>query len=100
MHALLHRYRLPATLTIATRDDVREAALRALAGACRSGETAWGLDASSVADVDAAGLGVLLLLEKRAREAGVRFVIERPSPVVVATLRAAALGDLLGEQPD
>lgn len=86
-------------MTLATREVVRDAALRALAEARAGGAALWVLDGAAVECCDAAGLGVLLLLEKRARDAGLRFVLARPAPVIVAMLRAAGLIDLLGDVP-
>lgn len=52
------------------------------------------LDGSGVGAVDAAGLGVLVLLEKRAAEAGVRLTLHQPSPALRAMLYATALASL------
>lgn len=99
MTALVRPFALPATLTIDVRDAVRDAALRALADVRAEGATRWVLDGAGVSAVDAAGVGLLLQLEKRTREAGLQWTLGRPAPVLVATLRAAGLHELLDESP-
>lgn len=100
MRLLVRPFALPPTLTIATRDAVRDAALRALAEGRAKGAATWIVEAAAVESFDAAGLGVLLLLEKRAREAGLRFVLRAPAPIVAAAIQAAGLTALLGTTPD
>jgi anti-anti-sigma regulatory factor len=82
---------LPPTLTAATRDTLRDDVLYHLEdpGIRQMGRLV--LDGSAVTTVDAAGLGVLVLLEKRASEAGVVLVIEPVSAALRAMLVATAL---------
>jgi anti-anti-sigma factor len=86
--------RLPPTLTADTRDALRDEVLYLLSELPRDAVQALTLDASAVRAVDAAGLGVLVLLEKRATEAGVRLVLDTPSPALRAMLHATALASL------
>jgi len=61
-----------ARLTMDHRLDFRRDVLNALESASAGGETVVSLDLSAVVEVDASGLGVLILLQKRARERGLR----------------------------
>jgi anti-anti-sigma factor len=96
MHDTQQLLRLPADCTATTRDDLRERGLRAIADARRAVVPTVTLEARGVTAFDAAGLGVLLLLEKRAAEAGVRLHLQHPSPIVVAVLRATGLAGVFG----
>lgn len=94
MHDTLQLLRLPAEWTATVRDDVRERGLRLIAEARRATLPVVRLDARAVASIDGAGLGDLLLLEKRAAEAGVTLVLEHPTPMLVAVLRATGLASV------
>lgn len=93
MSAALASFSLPESCTVATRDDIRSRGLQAIEDLRRVGADAFVVEASHVRAFDATALGLLVLLEKRAREAGVRFVVHHPSPVMRAALRAAGLDD-------
>jgi anti-anti-sigma factor len=60
----------PARLTSELRLEFRRMALEALEQATRAGTVAVEIDLSVTTEIDASGLGVLVLLQKRARERG------------------------------
>jgi anti-anti-sigma regulatory factor len=60
----------PARLIAETRVDFRAAALGSMERAVGSGSTALSIDMSETEEVDASGLGTLVVLQKRARERG------------------------------
>lgn len=60
----------PARLTAEHRLEFRRTALEALEQATRGGLIAVEVDMSLTSEIDASGLGVLVLLQKRARERG------------------------------
>ena len=60
----------PSRLTADVRLEFRRAALEALDTAVRNGATAVELDLGPTVEMDASGLGVLILVQKRARERG------------------------------
>ena len=59
-------------LTAEHRLEFRRAMLEALEVAVRSGEKCIDVDLGPTVDIDASGLGVLVLLQKRARERGLK----------------------------
>ncbi len=61
-------YVCPPHLTTDSRVEFRTRALEALDAAIRDRSDAVVLDLGAVVDIDASGLGVLILLQKRARE--------------------------------
>ena len=65
-------YVCPSHLTTESRVAFRTDALDALDAAFVAGATVVSLDLSAVVDMDASGLGVLILLQKRARERHMR----------------------------
>lgn len=72
----------PPYLTTETRIEFRAQALDALDAAVAAGANAVVLDLAAVVQVDASGLGVLILLQKRAREKGLRVRLTAlPSPL-------------------
>lgn len=74
--------RCPSHLTTDTRVAFRTQALDTLDVALAARATTVTLDLSAVVDIDASGLGVLILLQKRAREHRVRVsLINVPGPV-------------------
>lgn len=58
----------PSRLTADHRLEFRRTVLEALERASRAGADAVEIDLSVTTDIDASGLGVLVLLQKRARE--------------------------------
>ena len=74
--------RCPAHLTADSRVAFRTQALGALDAALAAGASAVTLDLGAVVDIDASGLGVLILLQKRAREQQLRVrLLNVPSTV-------------------
>lgn len=72
----------PSHLTADTRVAFRTQALAALDATLTANEATVALDFSAVVDIDASGLGVLILLQKRAREHRVRVsLVNVPGPV-------------------
>ena len=61
----------PARLTADNRLEFRRIVLEALEVSSRNGEGLVRVDLSSTVQIDAGGLGVLVLLQKRARERGI-----------------------------
>ena len=62
----------PPRLTTDNRLDFRRAVLATLDSGARLGATAIEIDLGPVVEIDASGLGVLILLQKRAREQGMK----------------------------
>ncbi|MCC6319734.1 MAG: STAS domain-containing protein [Gemmatimonadaceae bacterium] len=73
MHAVLDRISLeaPARLVAETRVDFRAAAMECLERARQLGAGELRIDMSATEEVDASGLGTLVVLQKRARACGV-----------------------------
>lgn len=87
----------PVRLTSDQRLEFRRASLEALAAAVTAGDSAVAIDLTRTIEVDASGLGVLVLLQKRARERGLRTRLVNPSRAVRDMLqltRLEALFDL------
>ena len=61
----------PERLLADSRAEFRKAALEALERAVANGATAFAIDLSETTEVDASGLGILVLVQKRAKERGV-----------------------------
>jgi anti-anti-sigma regulatory factor len=61
----------PERLVAETRIDFRCAAMDSVGRIGSSGSRALTIDLSSTRDVDASGLGILVLVQKKAREQGV-----------------------------
>lgn len=62
----------PQQMTMENRLECRDAVIAAVERAAQLGEYVVVVDLSATARVDASGLGVLILLQKRARERGMR----------------------------
>lgn len=60
----------PSRLTAETRLEFRRTVLELLESAARAGDLTVELDLARTVEMDASGLGVLVLLQKRARERG------------------------------
>lgn len=65
-------YLAPAQMTMEHRLTCRDAVIQAVEHAARLGQHVVVVDLSATQQVDASGLGVLILLQKRARERGMR----------------------------
>ena len=84
----------PINLTSETRLDFRRDALDALEQAERLELSAVELDLAATTEMDASGLGVLILLQKRAREKGMAVRLHRVPSAVDQLLDATRLGSL------
>ena len=91
--------RAPRRLVTETRADLRDAALRCLEELAREGATTLTIDLSDVADVDIGGVGILVLLQKRARDRGIAVRLVN-TPVQVERLLALTQLDYLFELQD
>lgn len=87
---------LPAVLTAETREEVRQSLLHAVAEARANRIPRLLLNGRDVASLDAVGLGVLVLVEKRAADVGVQVQLVQPSPVLAQLLRASGLASVFG----
>lgn len=67
----------PSRLVADNRGDFRKVALSYLERAATSGEPAARLDLAETEEVDASGLGILVLLQKRARELQIQLELVR-----------------------
>jgi anti-anti-sigma factor len=56
-----------------TRSEFRKMVLEFVEEASRNGATAIAIDLSDTSEVDASGLGILVLVQKRARELGLKL---------------------------
>lgn len=83
-----------AHLTADHRLDFRRDALNALEAATAGGEAAVVLDLSGVVEIDASGLGVLVLLQKRARERGLRTRLLSVPSIVEQLFEETRMGPL------
>lgn len=81
----------PSRLVSTERLEFRRAALEALETVSRAGAKAVEVDLSAVVEIDASGLGVLILLQKRARERGLNTRLVRPPMLVAEMLYATQL---------
>ncbi len=69
----------PLRLVAETRGEFRTVALAALEQASRRGARDFVLELAHTVAIDASGLGILVLIEKRARERGMRTVLQQPA---------------------
>ena len=88
--------RAPRRLVTETRADLRDAALRCLEELVREGATVLTIDLSDVAEADIGGVGILVLLQKRARDRGITTRLVG-TPVQVERLLALTQLDYLFE---
>lgn len=72
----------PSRLTAENRVDFRAACLDALEALPPDADRVVVVDLGAVVDIDASGLGILLLLQKRARERAVRVRLTQVPGVV------------------
>jgi len=84
----------PYRLTSDHRLDFRRAVLEALETAAGSGEPVVIIDLVRTIEVDASGLGVLVLLQKRARERGIRTRLVNTPRAVQDMLQITRLDSL------
>ena len=88
--------RAPRRLVTETRAQLRDAALRRLDELVSHGEKTFTIDLSDVGDVDIGGVGILVLLQKRANERGLATRLIN-TPVQVERLLALTQLDYLFE---
>ena len=84
----------PTRLTSDVRLEFRRAALEALETAVRNGATAVEIDLGPTVEIDASGLGVLILVQKRARERGLVTRLLHVPNVVDQVLQTTSLDSL------
>ncbi len=84
----------PSRLTADHRLEFRRLALEALELAVASGAKFVAIDLGAVIEIDASGLGVLVLTQKRARERGLRVRLVRVPMAVASLLDATRLEPL------
>lgn len=87
-------FAVPTRLTSDHRLEFRRLALEALELAASSSAKYVAIDLGAVIEIDASGLGVLILVQKRARERGMRVRLERVPMAVAALLDATRLEPL------
>jgi anti-anti-sigma factor len=86
--------RAPRRLVTETRAELREVALRRLEELVADGAATLTIDLSDVTDADIGGVGILVLLHKRAQERGVATRLIN-TPVQVERLLALTQLDYL-----
>lgn len=84
----------PARLTADHRHEFRRSVLEALEKASARGDRVVALDLGTTIEMDASGLGVLVLLQKRARERGLGTRLEQVPRVVLSMLTVTRLDSL------
>lgn len=84
----------PNRLVAETRVDFRSAAMEGLERAAMAGESSLKIDMGETADVDASGLGTLVVVQKRARERGLATSLVRTQGGVRSLLAATKLEGL------
>ena len=89
----------PERLVTETRLDFRRAALEHVERAANESAPRIYVDLAATRDIDASGLGVLVLLQKRARERMIATRLLRPGPSVRQMLLLTKL-DYLFEMED
>ncbi|MBI3569093.1 MAG: STAS domain-containing protein [Gemmatimonadetes bacterium] len=94
-----HTLQAPPRLVAETRLEFRRAALDRLEDAVRSQAPRMLVDLGHTADIDASGLGVLVLLQKRARERMIAVRLLHPPASVRQMLQLTKL-DYLFELED
>jgi len=84
----------PSRLTAEFRLEFRRAVLEALEVAARNGAKRVTLDLAMTVEMDASGLGVLVLLQKRARERGLGTRLVHAPRAIVEMLQLTRLDSL------
>lgn len=82
----------PSRLTAEGRLNFRRAVLDELEQAVHAGFLVVELDLGATVEIDASGLGVLVLLQKRARERGIPIRLHRVPNVVAQLFDATRVG--------
>ena len=77
-----HILSAPAQLTSATRVEFRRQALAVLEAASLAQDSSITIDLAATSDVDASGLGILVLVQKKAKDAGLATRLVRVTPSV------------------
>jgi anti-anti-sigma factor len=80
----------PIRLVAEYRADFRAAALKTIERAAVAGNSIV-VDLSATVEIDSSGLGLLVLVEKRAREKGLSTVLRRPGTEVRTMLAVTKL---------
>lgn len=88
----------PARLTADSRFEFRRAVLEMLEQAVKQGLNSVDVDLGGTVEMDASGLGVLVLLQKRARERGVSVRLAHAPRHIHDTLRLTRLDSLFEVQ--
>ena len=86
----------PIRLVAETRAEFRSAALGQLERASRIGARTLVIDLAATIEIDASGLGILVLLQKRARERGMGTFLDHPSDELRRMLAVTRLDYLFG----
>ena len=86
--------RIPQRLVAATRGEVRDAALRHLEVLQAEQAPELAIDLGDVREVDIGGIGILVLLHKRASEAGMSTRLVNAPPAVRRMLDLIKLSHL------
>lgn len=89
----------PTRLVAETRVDFRAAALECLERSAEAGTAVLRIDMSVTEDVDASGLGTLVVLQKRARERGLATQLCSAQPQVRGLLSITKLEALFEFTP-
>jgi anti-anti-sigma factor len=84
----------PRLLITDTRLEFRHLALEALETAASNGQKVVEINLGAVVEIDASGLGVLILAQKRARERGMRLRLLEVPRAVSSLLDATRLQQL------
>ncbi|MBL8961901.1 MAG: STAS domain-containing protein [Gemmatimonadetes bacterium] len=84
----------PSRLVAETRVDFRSAAMDGLERAAGCGESVLRIEMGETSDVDASGLGTLVVVQKRARERGLQTILVRTQGPVRSLLAATRLEGL------
>ena len=89
----------PARLIADHRLEFRRSVLELLELAVQKEQSTVDVDLGGTVDMDASGLGVLVLLQKRARERGLRTRLVHAPRTIVDTMRLTRLDSLFEFSP-
>lgn len=84
----------PERLIAETRVDFRSAVLEKLAQAGATTAGSLTIDMTETRDIDASGLGILVLVQKRARERGIPIYLRNPQQQIRSLLAMTKLEGL------
>ncbi len=84
----------PVRLVAETRVDFRSAVLEKLSQAGESHGGSLLIDMTETRDIDASGLGILVLVQKRARERGIPICLRNPQQQIRSLLAMTKLEGL------